>query len=463
MKTRLVLLSTLAILIMVALAVVIISMVNHAPTGEANSVTTKEDTPVSIVLAGSDPDGDTLTYSVIDDPSHGRLSGTEPDLTYSPDENFNGPDSFTFKANDGKADSAPATVSIMVTSVNDPPTANDDSATAQEDTPIITIDVLANDTDADADRLMVINASQGRNGSVTINTSGTLTYAPGRNFCGSDTFSYTLSDGKGGTDAAAVKVIVNPVNDAPSITSKPVETVRVWALYTYDVEAKDPDPQDTLVYSLIEKPDGMTIDPATGLIEWRPTSAEAGTYDMQVKVADSNSIPATDTQSFAITVTSLKSPLTATLTVTDCFSQEGEERLSLKDKIGIVQTSDNNRLATGPRSNMCYDFCDASIPDGAAIKSVVVHVEHFEDTRFPQGKLEWVAGTGWSVEPVVWASVAAPIRQGEAAEATDSWDVTSAVATAEKANSLQVQVRNNDASGRWKTSVNRIYAVVEWY
>jgi len=463
MKTRLILLSALAILIMVALAVVIISTINHPPTTEANSITTKEDTPASIELTGNDRDGDLLTYSLIDEPSHGRLSGAPPSLTYSPDENFTGPDSFTFKTSDGRADSVPATVSIMVTPVNDLPTANDDSATAQEDAPVVTIDVLANDTDADADRLMVINASQGRYGSVTINTDGALTYAPGRNFCGSDTFSYTASDGKGGTDTASVKVTVNAVNDAPSITSRPGETIRVWAMYTYDVEAEDPDPEDTLVYSLIAKPDGMTIDPATGLIEWRPTSAQAGTYDVQIKVADSNSVPASDTQSFALTVTSLKSPLTTTLTVADCFSRAGEERLSLKDKIGVVQAGDDHRLETGPRSETCYDLCDAAIPDGAAIKSVVVYIEHFEDARFPPGKLEWVAGTGWPDEPVVWASVAAPIRPGDAAEAMDSWDVTSAVATAEKANSLQVQVRNTDTSSQRRTSVDHMYAVVEWY
>lgn len=463
MKTRLILLSALAILIMVALAVVIISTINHPPTAEANSITTNEDTPVSVVLAGNDRNGDVLTYSVIDRPAHGRLNGAAPVLLYKPDENFTGPDSFTFKVNDGKADSDPATISIMVTPVNDLPKANDDGATIQEDAPIVTIEVLGNDTDVDGDRLIVVNASQGRDGSVTINTDGTLTYAPGKNFCGTDTFSYTASDGKGGTDTATVTVTVKAVNDAPTITSRPPQTIRVWALYTYDVEAKDPDPQDALVYSLIAKPDGMTIDPATGLIEWRPTSAQAGTFDVQVKVADSNSVPVTDTQSFSIIVTSLKSPLTETLTVVDCFSLEDNERVSLKDKIGIVQTSDDNRLETSPRSNTYYDFSDASIPNGATIKSVVIYLEHYEDAGFPPGKLEWLAGTSLSTEPAIWASVAAPVRQGQAEEATDSWDVTSAVETPEKANSFQLQIRNNNTSGRRKTSVDLIYAVVEWY
>jgi VCBS repeat-containing protein len=463
MRRRLILFSTLAVLIMIWFATVIIKTSDTPPKTQASAVTTQEDTPVRITLAGSDREGAPLTYSVVAGPSHGCLSGTEPDLTYSPETNFNGPDGFTFKVNDGKADSAAATVSITVTPVNDPPTANDDSAAAQEDAAIVTVDVLANDTDADNTRLMVISATQGANGSVTINTDSTLTYAPNRDFCGTETFTYTLSDGKGGTDTATVNVTIEAVNDAPSITSKPVETVRVWAPYTYNVKAKDPDPRDSLTYSLTKSPEGMTIDEATGLIAWRPTSAQAGSYDVAVKVADSYKIRASDTQSFTITVTSLSSPLTTTLTVVDCFGQKGIEKLSAKDKVPAIQASDNNRLETEPRSNTCYDFCDGSIPGGASIKSVVVYVEHFEDSQFAQGKLEWAVGTGWPAKATVWASIAAPVRQGESKEATDSWDVTSAVQTAEKANSLQLQVQNNDTAGRRKTSVDYVYAVVEWY
>jgi len=466
MKTRLILVfgSVLSILFMIVMAKIIIRKANHPPTAKVNSVTTKEDTPISIVLSGDDRNGDPLTYLVMDGPSHGELNGTPPELVYSPDEHFAGPDSITFKVNDGKKDSVPAAVAIMVTPANDLPVANDDKATIQEDAPIMTINALANDTDADGDRLIVVNATQGRNGSVTINTDGTLTYAPGSNFSGVDTFSYTLSDGKGGTDTAAVEVTVDAVNDAPRITSKPSKTTRVWALYTYDVEANDPDPQDTLVYALIAKPDGMTINPATGFIEWRPTYTQAGTYDVQIQVADSNSVPATDTQSFALTVTSLKSPLKETLTVVDGQSDEGERQISLKDKISTVRASDNGWLETGSRSATCYHFSDPSIPTGARIKSVVIYVEHFEDAGFPQEKLEWSVGqrdksSDWNP----WATVNAPIRQGQNAKTTDSWDVSSAVETAEKANALQLQVLNNDTSGRRTTSVDLVYAVVEWY
>ena len=463
MDKRLIFFAGLAVVLVIVFVVIIVSKVNKKPIAESFAVTVKEDTPVSITLKGSDRDNDLLTYSIIVEPAHGRWTGTVPNLSYMPEQDFNGQDSFTFKVNDGKVDSEVATVTITVTPGNDPPTANDDSATAKEDTPIVMIDVLKNDTDPDNDRLVVVKATQGHNGSVTINTNSTLTYAPSRNFSGNDKFTYTISDGKDGTDTAAVSVTINAVNDAPSITSKPVETARVWAPYKYSVVAKDPDPGDKLVYSLTKNPEGMTINEATGLIEWKPTRSHAGTHDVTIRVADSYKPQAMDTQSFTITVASLDSPLKDTLNVTDCFNYKGKEKLSAKDKIPVIQTSDDDRLQTEPLSYTCYRFSNPSIPEEAAIVSVVFFVEHFEDPSFTNGKLAWSVGTGWPTRPVVWASIEAPVRKGQSGEATDSWDVTSAVATAEKTNSLQFQVQNNEAAGPKKTSVDYIYAVVEWY
>lgn len=463
MEKRFILFGGLAVILVIAFVVIISSKANKPPIAEPVSVTTNEDTQVSITLKGSDRDEDPLTYSIITEPSHGRWTGTLPILSYRPERDFNGQDSFTFKVNDGKVNSAAATVSITVTPGNDPPIANDDDTTVQEDVPIVMIDVLKNDTDPDNDRLVVVKASQGRHGSVTINTNSTLTYAPDRDFSGNDSFTYTLSDSKDGIDTATVNVTVSAVNDAPSITSKPVETARVWAPYSYQVKAKDPDPADKLIYSLTKKPEGMTIDEATGLIEWKPTRSHAGAHDVTVRVSDNYKTRAVDTQSFTITVASLDSPLKDTLTVTDCFNYKGKEKASAKDRIPVIQRSDDDRLETGPQSYTCYRFSNPSIPEGAVIVSVVVYIEHFEDPSFEKGKLAWSVGTGWPSRPEVWASIEAPVRLDEGGEATDSWNVTSAADTAEKVNSFQVQVQNNEAAGPRKTSVDYIYAVVEWY
>ncbi|MBL7185138.1 MAG: tandem-95 repeat protein [Phycisphaerae bacterium] len=462
MKGKLIVFAALVALAVAAIVALLVISANDPPIAESCDVATQEDTPTSIVIAGSDEDADQLTFSVTTGPSHGRLSGTVPALTYSPDTNFNGSDSFSFKVNDGEADSEVAAVSIKVSPVNDSPKAYDDSVKTQEDAPIATVKVLANDTDPDDDKLMVINATQGTNGSVTIGVDSTLAYTPDRNFSGTDTFTYQLSDGKGGNDTATVNVTIDPVNDAPSITSKPSETTRVWASYVYDVEAKDPDQGDSLIYALTKKPKGMTIDRDTGLIEWRPTSAQAGAFDIAIRVFDSNMIRAWDTQTFTVSVTSLSSPLTNTLTVADCFNQKGSDTLSAKDKISVVEASNDSRMEIEPRSYTCYKFGDASIPAGASIVSIIVYVEHFEELSFQDGKLLWSVGTGWPDKPVVWASTNAPVRRGQNNEAKDGWDVTSSVDTPEKANSLCLQIKNDDTANR-KTLVDSVGAVVKWY
>src|SRR5439155_704471 len=101
----------------VATVSITVTPVNDPPVANNQSVTTPEDTPKTITLTGSDLDGDSLTFSIVTQPAHGTLSGTAPNLTYTPATNYIGPDSFTFKVNDGKVDSAVATVSITVTPV----------------------------------------------------------------------------------------------------------------------------------------------------------------------------------------------------------------------------------------------------------------------------------------------------------------------------------------------------------
>ncbi len=84
------------------------------PTAHSQSVTTEQDTPVTITLKGTDPNDNSLTYTVMTQPAHGKLSGSPPTLTYTPNTGYTGSDSFTFKVNNGLKDSKNATVSITV-------------------------------------------------------------------------------------------------------------------------------------------------------------------------------------------------------------------------------------------------------------------------------------------------------------------------------------------------------------
>lgn len=96
--------------------------VNRTPTAKDVSVTVNEDTEVSITMAGQDEDlEDVLTYSIISGPTKGTLTGTGATRLYKPNLNFNGQDKFNYRVGDGKKESQPATVTITVTPVNDPP------------------------------------------------------------------------------------------------------------------------------------------------------------------------------------------------------------------------------------------------------------------------------------------------------------------------------------------------------
>lgn len=199
---------------------------NDDPTtaGDPN-YTTNEDTALTVsaangVLANdTDAEGDTLTAMKVSDPANGTLMlDSEGSFTYTPNANFSGTDTFTYKANDGTADSNVATVTLTVNAANDPPVAVDDTATTPEDTAVV-IDVKDGDTDPDGDALTVQSVTDPPKGMAQIITSGPdagkVHYTPDANFNGTDSFQYTISDANGGEDTATVTVTVDPENDPP--------------------------------------------------------------------------------------------------------------------------------------------------------------------------------------------------------------------------------------------------------
>jgi len=192
-----------------------VGKINHAPVARDVSVATDEEVAVGVDLNASDIDGNTLSYSVASAPGHGTLSGTGSHLTYTPNALFFGTDSFTYLANDGSMNSNVARVTIGVRHVNHPPVANPDTATVRQgDT--VNIPVLSNDTDADGDALSVVSVTQGAQGAqVSINADGTVLYRAPLYWTGTDSLSYTISDGQGGQATSTVSV---QVGAAPALT-----------------------------------------------------------------------------------------------------------------------------------------------------------------------------------------------------------------------------------------------------
>ncbi len=187
---------------------------NTAPTANDDTVTTDEDHAVVIDVLSNDgdPDGDAVSISSVTQPSGGSVTINPDDsLTYFPNTDSNGSDSFAYTISDGNGGTDTATVTVTVNPVNDAPVAGDDFASTEVNAPV-TIDVLANDRDVDGDVLSISSVTQPSKGSVTINPDDSLTYSPEADTIGSDSFTYTISDGNGGTDTATVAIDVQAAN-----------------------------------------------------------------------------------------------------------------------------------------------------------------------------------------------------------------------------------------------------------
>ena len=180
--------------------------VNDAPVANGQSQSLNEDTTKAITLTASDVDGDPLTFTIVTPPAHGTLTGTMPNLTYTPAANYNGADSFTFKVNDGSVDSNIATVSLTIIAVNDAPVAQAGSFTTPVNTPY-TGQLIG--TDVEGDPLTYTITTQPTKGTVTVNPStGVFTYTPAAGRAGADSFRFRVNDGTVNSGNAKISVTI---------------------------------------------------------------------------------------------------------------------------------------------------------------------------------------------------------------------------------------------------------------
>ncbi|OWY41124.1 hypothetical protein CEK28_02305, partial [Xenophilus sp. AP218F] len=256
------------------------------------SVTTKEDTPISGKLTATDVDGDTLSFVKGDEPKHGSVTvNADGTWTYVPAKDYNGADQFTVTVSDGKGGSDTITVKVGIDPVNDAPVLVDDngaplgedvSVRTPEDTPVS--GKLAA-TDVDGDTLTFSAGDAPKHGSVTVNADGTWTYTPAKDYNGADSFTITVSDGKGGTDTITVKVGIDPVNDAPvgedvSVRT-PEDTPISGTLKATDVDG------DTLTFVQSSEPKhGSVTVNADGTWTYVPAKDYHGADQFTVTVSD---------------------------------------------------------------------------------------------------------------------------------------------------------------------------------
>jgi len=267
---------------------------NTTPVANDDTVSTSEDTPltgIDVLANDTDADGDTLTIvSVVATTASGgsaSISGGGATVDYTPAENFNGTDSFLYSISDGQAQVS-ATVNITVTSVNDAPVANDDTASTDEDT-TVTIGVTANDTDIDGtvDATTVTVVGQPANGSATAQSDGSIAYTPAPEFSGTDSLLYTVADDQGATSSqATVTITVNAVNDPPTAADQSFNLNEDEGLTTTLV-ASDPD-NETLTFTLDEVTPAngsLNLDPS-GEFTYQPGTDFNGTDSFTFRVSD---------------------------------------------------------------------------------------------------------------------------------------------------------------------------------
>jgi hypothetical protein len=276
---------------------VTVNSVNAAPVitnGATATMTTDEDNQVTLSLAATDSDGDSLTWSISSGASQGGVAVDANGLvTYVPALDTNGTDNFTVQVYDGVlTDSIDVTVTINA--VNDVPVITEGATSALNVNEDETGSLAFNATDADNDSLTWSLSSGALNGIVTRNGSE-FSYTPNIDFNGSDSFTVAVSDDTVSV-TNVVTVTVAAVNDAPSVTSTTVTDATENQVYAYDVAASDVE-GDAFTFALTTSPSGMQIDVNTGEIRWIPSAA--GTETVVVNVSDGS---ATGTQTFDIVV-----------------------------------------------------------------------------------------------------------------------------------------------------------------
>jgi gliding motility-associated-like protein len=356
-----------------ATVTITVNPVNDPPLAVNDADTTNEETPVTVNVVANDSDSldplgniDPTTVTVIpgSGPSNGSVTVDTATgaVTYTPDPNFNGIDTFDYVVcDDGNplpSQCDTATVTITVLPVNDPPVAVNDADTTDEETPV-TIDVVANDNDSldplgniDPATVDTIPGSGPSNGTISIDpVTGEITYTPNANFNGTETFDYVVCDDgnplPAQCDTATVTITVNPVNDPP-LAVNDTDTTNEETPVTVDVVANDSDSLDplgnidpttvTVIPGSGPANGSVTVDTATGAVTYTPDPNFNGidTFDYVV-CDDGNPLPSQcDTATVTITVLPVNDPPVA---VNDADTTDEETPVTID-----VVANDNDSL-----------------------------------------------------------------------------------------------------------------------
>ncbi len=277
------------------------------PVANNDSDTVDEDSSgnaIDVLANDDDINGDSLTVYAVGDPSHGTATDNNTNVLYSPNANFSGSDSFTYTVSDGHGGFDTATVNVIVSVANDPPTAQDDTGAVDEDSTNNTLTVLSNDSFApDTGETLTISAVGDPPHGTALNGSTSILYAPDADYFGDDVFTYTVSDGNGGFDTATITVTVSNLNDPPTAVDDTDTVAEDSSDNAIDVLANDDDAPDTgetlTVHAVGDPSHGTASDNDTNVL-YTPDADYSGSDVFTYTVSDGNG--GFDTATVTITV-----------------------------------------------------------------------------------------------------------------------------------------------------------------
>jgi hypothetical protein len=283
---------------------------NAAPFAESQTVTTDEDTAIEITLAASDPDNDPLTYTITLAPAKGTLSGTAPNLTYTPNAGETGWDQFQFTASDGVKTSLAATVNINIVAAPVPPptlTANAQSVTLDQDT---SAQIALTGSHSAGASLIYQIVSWPAQGQLT-GTGANRTYTPTPGYFGSDSFTFRVTDGIHSSATATVSITVNevvapPVNTPPVANPQTLSTEENIAV-SITLTGSDVD-GDSLTYEVLTQPSHGTLDGTAPNLTYTPGTGYSGIDSFTFRVSDGLENSAAATINIEVTESPVEPP-----------------------------------------------------------------------------------------------------------------------------------------------------------
>jgi hypothetical protein len=242
----------------VATATITVNAINDAPTSSEVSGSSDEDTAIDVALSATDVDQDNLTYSIVSDVSNGTTSISGSTLTYTPNQDWNGTDTFTYKVNDGTVDSNTSNGTITIAAINDAPVANDMTVSTNENR-MMQLDITLDVTDIDGDNLTYTIVSDVSDGTTSVSAS-TVTYTPSQDWNGEDSFTYKANDGILDSNTATVTITVNPVDDSPINNSGDIIAIEDEdTTLEITIDATDADGDDLNITTSFQSSDKGTL------------------------------------------------------------------------------------------------------------------------------------------------------------------------------------------------------------